>query len=500
VLSAVSSNDVHLSSPAIRPDAEFDIYASRSANYSLHNDTFVDTWISHNREIATQHSMLIPLKDLDGWQIDHTNGNLSHRSGKFFSLYGIHVRHRNGFQEIEWDQPIIEQPEIGILGILTKKINGILHFCLQAKEEPGNIDSVQLSPTIQATYSNYTKAHGGSSPLFLEYFIEPPPQQIIFARLQTEDGGRFRYKSNRNMVVLVDDSFPIELPSGFIWLTLRQISQLMARDNLVNACVRSIVSNFAFSGIGLFGSLRKITLKNLISTGEWQQLFVEQLLDTTKAQLQPDCGSKRDIVTTLQWLDDCKSLNHMKSCQIGLTDLKEWHFDAKGFYSHKEGRFFRIVGLRVNSDNREVRTWCQPILENPVSGVIGLLIRNGQNGKELLMQAKAEVGNRNCVQVGPTVQFTKGNYEGSHKIAKPYLYDEFLQPENFPIIHESFQSEEGARFYRECHLHRILQLPDGVELQVPRDYRWLPLEHIVFLAHSGEQVNSCARSILSCML
>ena len=32
---------------------------------------------------------------------------------------------------------------------------------MQAKVEPGNINSIQLSPTLQATRSNYTKAHGG---------------------------------------------------------------------------------------------------------------------------------------------------------------------------------------------------------------------------------------------------------------------------------------------------------------------------------------------------
>lgn len=190
----------------------------------------------------------------------------------------------------------------------------------------------------------------------------------------------------------------------------------------------------------------------------------------------------------------------MLAKRIGLKDLQEWELDAKGFFSHREKRFFRIVGLGVSTETREVKSWGQPIIENPTAGIIGLLVRNGQNGTEILMQAKAEVGNRSTVQLGPTVQFTQSNYEGSKKLLKPFLYEEFSEPRSFRVIHESRQTEEGARFYREDHLHRVLMLPDGMELEIPNDYRWLPIEHVTFLLHLGEQVNSCARSILFCLL
>jgi oxidase EvaA len=116
------------------------------------------------------------------------------------------------------------------------------------------------------------------------------------------------------------------------------------------------------------------------------------------------------------------------------------------------------------------------------------------------MQAKPEVGNRTPVQLGPTVQFTQTNYEGSQKLAKPFLYDEFLRPEQNCIIHESRQTEEGARFFREYHLHRIIQAKPGMHTEPPADYRWLTTDEVRFFLSIGEQVNSCARSILSCLL
>jgi oxidase EvaA len=453
---------------AIRSEQIGKVVASRSSASALHQDLFVGKWIRTARQNASLNSMIVPLDDMAGWYRDASSGNICHETGRFFSVIGIHARYRVGRDELEWDQPIIEQPEIGILGILAKSIDGVLHFCLQAKEEPGNLGGVQLSPTVQATYSNYTGAHGGASPRFLENFIDPPRSQVLFARLQSEDGGRFLYKSNRNMIVLVGDDFPLALPPGFIWLTLRQIADLIRCDNLVNACTRSILSSLFFAARQ--GSERSIS---------------------------NDQEGMRD---TLQWLDDRRAATHMLTRRIGLNDLQEWALDEKGRFSQMEHCFFSIVGLKVASETREVKSWYQPIIENPAAGVIGLLLRNGTHGIELLMQAKAEVGNRNTVQLGPTVQFTQENYEGSRKLKKPFLYQEFSAPESFRLVHESRQTEEGARFYREYHLHRILMLPDAVDLSLPPDYRWLPLEQVVFLLHLGEQVNSCARSILSCLL
>lgn len=463
---------------AIRPDAVPAIHASCGHGASIHDDTFVDDWVRSSRLNARLTAMLIPLEDLDGWGREIQTGNICHATGRFFSVIGTHCRHRVDRQELKWDQPIIDQPEIGILGILAKSIDGVMHFCLQAKEEPGNIGGVQLSPTVQATYSNYTGAHGGTTPPFLEHFMAPAPERIIFARMQTEDGGRFLYKSNRNMIIDAGNDFPLELPGDFIWLTLRQIAGLLRRNNLINACARSILSSLAFAGsaVGSEGPAGGDELPCLAVT----------------------CPA--DIWDTLQWLDDRRAGNHMLARRIGLNDLQEWGVDEKGFFSHCEKRFFRIVGMKITSAAREVGSWCQPIIENTAPGVIGLLVRKGPHGLEILMQAKAEVGNKVTVQLGPTVQFTQGNYADSTKLKKPFLFDEFLAPKTFGLIHESRQAEEGARFYRECHVHRILMLPDGADLPLPDDYRWLPFPQVMFMIHLGEQVNSCARSILACLL
>jgi oxidase EvaA len=228
---------------ALREKAKLiDLFISKTMQFSLHADGEVDRWLKERMRKGTLRSQLAPVNAIDQWEVDPATANIRHRTGRFFSIIGLAVRHRTLHGELAWDQPIIDQPEYGILGILAGKSGGVLHFLLQAKEEPGNINSVQLSPTVQATYSNYTQVHGGNLPPYLEHFLDPQQERILFAKLQSEDGGRFLFKANRNMIIMVEGELPAAA-DDFIWLTLRQIGDLLRRDNVINACTRSILSS-----------------------------------------------------------------------------------------------------------------------------------------------------------------------------------------------------------------------------------------------------------------
>ena len=74
------------------------------------------------------------------------------------------------------------------MGIITKEFKGVLYFLMQAKIEPGNVNCVQLSPTLQATKSNYTQTHAGKAPKYLEYFKNVTQDQILVDQLQSEQG------------------------------------------------------------------------------------------------------------------------------------------------------------------------------------------------------------------------------------------------------------------------------------------------------------------------
>ena len=205
---------------------------------------YIIEWFNKKREESDMVVEEIGVKDLQKWKIQEETGNLFHDSKGFFEIIGIKVS--NTFdREVGkegWTQPMIAKNPGGILGILMKKINGIPHYLLQAKAEPGNIGKLQLSPTLQATTSNLLKAHGGKRPLFAEHFNESNNLKIIYAKWQSEDGGRFHLKSNYNMIVEIKEDEKLDIPDYFIWITLYQIKQLLKIENFVGPHVRGIIS------------------------------------------------------------------------------------------------------------------------------------------------------------------------------------------------------------------------------------------------------------------
>ena len=205
---------------------------------------YIIEWFNKKREESDMVVEEIGIKDLEKWNINEKTGNIFHDSKGFFEIIGVKVSNTLDREvgKKGWTQPMIAKNPGGILGILMKKINGVPHYLLQAKAEPGNIGKLQLSPTLQATTSNLLKAHGGKLPLFAEYFDKSNSPKIIYAKWQSEDGGRFHLKSNYNMIVEIEKNKELDIPDYFIWITLYQIKQLLKIENFVGPHVRGIIS------------------------------------------------------------------------------------------------------------------------------------------------------------------------------------------------------------------------------------------------------------------
>ena len=220
------------------------IESIRDDDNQINTLDYVINWFNKKREESDMTVQEIGINDLDKWNVSSTTGNISHESKGFFEIIGVKVS--NTFdREVGkkgWTQPMIANNPGGILGLLMKKFNGIPHYLVQAKAEPGNIGKLQLSPTLQATTSNLLKAHGGKKPLFAEYFDEEENPNIIYAKWQSEDGGRFHLKSNYNMIVEVNEDEELTIPDYFIWVTLFQIKQLLKIENFVGPHIRGIIS------------------------------------------------------------------------------------------------------------------------------------------------------------------------------------------------------------------------------------------------------------------
>ena len=122
------------------------------------------TWLKIQKKIQKLNVTKVNLNSLKDWNFNKKE--IFHKSKRFFKIIGVRIK--SNFYKKNWDQPIISQNEIGILGIIkNSKTN---KYLLQAKAEPGNINKIQISPTVQATKSNYTRVHGGKEIPYLRYF------------------------------------------------------------------------------------------------------------------------------------------------------------------------------------------------------------------------------------------------------------------------------------------------------------------------------------------
>jgi oxidase EvaA len=111
--------------------------------FSIESTDSIIDWIDQCNTNTNVKLEKVDLLDLNNWNFGPDK--ISHVSGKFFSILGIQIEGHVNDQHVHWEQPIINQPEIGYLGIICREFDGVLHFLLQAKIEPGNVNKVQLS-------------------------------------------------------------------------------------------------------------------------------------------------------------------------------------------------------------------------------------------------------------------------------------------------------------------------------------------------------------------
>lgn len=190
----------------------------------------------------------ISLAECRGWSLDKNTGWIKHSSEDFFVVQGVRIGlSKNREVPSGWDQPILTQVGFdgGLLGLLRIRIAGTPHYLVEAKAEPGNPDKVQISPTLQATFSNLRQAHGGRKPRFSEYFERPDSCNgtILFDQWMSEDGGRLHLKRNKGMLVEVPIGQEIDVPDTFYLASLYQLKQLIKMNSWVNPHIRSIISH-----------------------------------------------------------------------------------------------------------------------------------------------------------------------------------------------------------------------------------------------------------------
>jgi len=434
----------------------------------------------------------IPFNKLDQWHFTEHNSSLVHNSGKFFSIEGIRVSTNFG-KQMKWEQPIINQPEIGILGVLTKVIDGIRYFLMQAKMEPGNINILQLSPTVQATKSNFSQVHQGKLPDYLEYFIDSSKSKVLIDQLQTEQGARFLRKRNRNMVVEVYNE--IEILNDFCWLTLGEIKQLLRIDNFVNMDARSVISTIPMIDDSIIQKTKNINWDETTELTIEKYTFKGINLGMIYSACSEEVGqnTKDEIIS---WYTEMKVQNELIVEQIPLSTLDCWKINGSSIYNNS--RFFSVIAVKVHAGTREVTSWTQPLIKDDHIGLLGFIVQRINNVLHFLVQAKVEAGNIDIIELSPSLSCSNYNYLVDHIEKRPPFFEYFLKESQVDILIDTIQSEEGGRFYQMQNRNMIVMLDDAITLSIPKNYIWMTLNQMMdFMRYS--MFNIEARSLISCL-
>ncbi|MER6528532.1 NDP-hexose 2,3-dehydratase family protein [Streptomyces sp. NPDC001508] len=442
--------------------ARIALSAAATEGAHLRTEHFGD-WLAERGRAHTFRVERIPFAELDGWSFQESTGNLVHRSGRFFTVEGLHVTeqgepHGDG-PYADWYQPIIKQPEVGVLGILVKEFDGVLHLLMQAKMEPGNPNLLQLSPTVQATRSNYTKAHQGADVKYIEYFVGPDRGRIVADVLQSEHGSWFYRKANRNMVVEAVGDVPLH--DDFCWLTLGQIHALLHRDNVVNMDSRTVLSCLPVA-------------------------------DTSHGALLAD--------TELHsWITGERTRHSVRAERVPLDSIPGWK-RGESAIEHGEGRYFKVVAVSVRAENREVTGWTQPLFEPVGLGVTAFLTREFDGVAHVLVHARVEGGFLDTVELGPTVQCTPDNYAHLPEKDRPRFLDTVLGAGPDRIRYEVVHSEEGGRFLNAESRFLVVRADESdAPNSPPPGYAWVTPGQLTSLVRHGHYLNVQARTMLACL-
>ncbi len=388
------------------------------------------------------------LTDLKDWNISEKE--IIHKTKNFFQIIGIRVF--TNFNKKTWDQPIMVQNENGILGIIRKKFNKENKYLLQAKVEPGNINGVQLAPTVQATESNYKRVHGGKKTEFLQYFLK---KKFIIKSKQSEQGLRYLNKFNTNYLVDIKNNF--RLPKYFRWFSKTELNYLLKQPNLINMDTLSVFSC----------AIQKNQKERLINNNKKLK----------------------------EWFSKHNKRYKIRQYKIPIVNLKNWRIKKNIFYNLKK-RHFSIIGLNIKSNSREVKVWDQPIIAGK-KGFAGFIVKDFEGTKHYLcrfiLKPGLKGGKISCSANFSDIKDYKNNlnipsYErkiiGFFFKKKKYLYNEL-------------HSDEGGRFHHTQIKRVVLKSDNKIEKKLNSKFIWISHNQFVNLIEK-KMIDIEARLLFAC--
>ncbi len=444
---------------------EEDLPDSYSENHSLEE---IYTWLEKRKQQVQVSLRQITLDECDPWYYDPSEGCIRNKGNSFFRIYGLSGS-ENGSEIIS--QPVIEQDEIGFLGIISCKINGTWHYLMQAKIEPGNVNVVQLSPTLQATRSNFTARHGGKKPAYLDFFLHMEPEDILVDQIQSEQSSRFLRKRNRNVILRLRE--PIEEKESHRWMTLKQIKELLKQDNLVNMDTRTVLSCIPYVLLGQEGDVPFKNKPYFYKTA-WRM-------------------NRKTLVELYKQINDYKMFSERHIEKVPLFSLPDWRMEQGEFVCERPYPF-KVIFCDIRIGDREVTNWRQPLFAATGKALFGLFVCDDDGIMKFLVKIRPEAGCFDKAEIGPTVQRECVTDREPDEVEK-YFLEKVETGED--IIADRILSEEGGRFYQEENRNLLIYVRQNELKTMPPGYVWSDYGTLNMLTQVNNCLNIQLRNLLS---
>ena len=410
----------------------------------------------------------IAFDELDGWSFDAGTGNLTPAGRRFFSVEGLRVG--AGFRG--WEQPILVQPQVGVIGLVAREFGGVLHFLVQARPEPGNDGVPQLSPTVQAV-PGYGAGPRADTAGYLDYFRGRRRVRVLAESMQPPHGAWLCGRPNRTVIVEAFDDVPVG--DGFCWLTLGQLGELLRLDHVLNSHLRTVL---ACAPLPAPGPAAGPVPGPADGRGHSPELA-----------LHPD-------VRLLAWLSAERARRSVRVRRTRLHGLRDW---VRGDYSidHVHGTHFRIMAVAVTAGDHEVPNWTQPLVEPVRPALAAFLMGRFHGTPHLLAHARVESGSTGAVQLGPTVQYAPGPASQGPPFAD-IVTAAAGGSGPAKVRFDATLSEEGDRAFRARTRSLVVEVDAGqVPTEPPPGYRWITPAQLSTLTRLGPDVNVQARTLLA---
>jgi oxidase EvaA len=283
-----------------------------------------------------------------------------------------------------------------------------------------------LSPTVQATKSNYTQVHGGKATNYINFFLKKKFKILSKFKL-AEQGTRYLTKKNYNC--LIDSgNYKIKIKDNYKWIKKNELVQLSKRNNFLNMDTLSIIS---------------CSIKKIIE--------------------------KKTILTFSEIIDKYSRFNKKNFIErkiISFKDLKKWTIHKYRIFDN-QFKYFSIIGLKIITNCREISSWCQPIIKDHFKTFNGILICEKFGTMHYLLEVTLEPG------------FTKARFTSTvliknfNKIKKNNneRYFHFFKKRKGIVLNKK-SSDEGGRFYKN-EVHNVICLIKDYNIINKKNYLWI---------------------------